>query len=298
MGQRLACFQGLGAPAKSAATEPGEETPLKNEKTSLSRQASRIAMDQVHEIEEEGYQEYLGSFLPCRLVAPVDFPCLEEHRVEVLWLSQILCVVAVILSFLAFWGGFSHTGTLRSLPWVHVTSGLGQSYAGVKWVCWDLPYPPQHGTFGDDTGVVLAGNGQYFECQTWADHDCSASPAARECRICKMHAVGLTFSVFMAVFSFVGLFNSTSKRLDGKDSNFVKFMAVVSCLIGGVNFLGSACSYWYTCVLSVHVMGAKVETGIALWFMLVAAAFKVGMGFVHLGLSVEHDIDEKGDKKV
>jgi hypothetical protein len=296
MGQRLSCFQGLST-AKPVANEPGEQTPLKKE-TSYARKASQIAVDQVHEIEEEGYQEYLGSYFPCTLLAPVDFPCLEDHRVEVLWLSQILCVVAVILSFLAFWGGFSHTGTLRSLPWVHVISDKGHSYAGVKWVCWDLPYAPDHGTFGDDAGVVLAGSGQYFQCEMWADHACTASPAPRECRICKMHAVGMAFSVFMAVFSFIGLFNSTSKRLDGKDSNFVKFMAVMSCLVGGTNFLFASMSYWYSCVLSAHVMGHQVKTGIALWFILSAAAFKVAMGFVHLGLPVEYDIDEKGDKKV
>mmetsp|Transcript_79222 Transcript_79222/g.124935 ORF Transcript_79222/g.124935 Transcript_79222/m.124935 type:complete len:105 (-) Transcript_79222:109-423(-) len=102
----------------------------------------------------------------------------------------------------------------------------------------------------------------------------------------------------MAVFSFYGLFSTTGQRLNGEDSKYVKFMAVFSCAWGGGNFLYTVGVWWWTCILSVDVRGWKIKTGIALWLMLVAAVFKVVMGFVHLGLRVEQKAEEKTDQKV
>lgn len=287
MGQRLACFPGGGA--AKATGKVDEATPLRT-----------LAVDQVDEIEEKGWQGYLGSFVCCRVVAPIDFPCLEEHRHDVLWFSHILCIAALFFSFLGFWGGFAHTNTLRSLAWTHIDGVKGPSYAGVKWICWNVPYPPERGTFGDSqSGVIADGTGKYWECETWNDFDCSRAPeSSSSCLACKHLVHGLVLSVFMSVFSFVGLLHSTSKRLEGEDSNYVKFSSVISCLIGGSNFLLAALTFWFVCCVNVHAAGVQVETGLGLWFILVAAVFKVVMGFVHLGLPVEKHIEEKIDKKV
>lgn len=287
MGQRFACFPGSGT--AKPAKEAGETTPLKTEVT-------QFIEDQAHDVEEEGLQGYLGSFYPCRVVAPINFEFLEDNRGELLWIAHILCMVALLFAFLAFYGGFAHTSALENLSWVALDSPLGRSYAGVKWVCWDLPSPPEKGTFGDGvSGVIPTGDGQFYECKLWLDMDCGISPAQTACEVCKVHAKGMYFSVFMAVFSFFGLYSSTVKRMDGRDSNYVKFMAVMSCLIGGANFLFSAASFWHSCIFSVHASGSTVTTGVGLQLILTAAVFKVLMGFVHLGLPVENTTyaDEK-----
>jgi len=277
---------------------PNETTPLqaaKEQVKAVEEEGVRgYAKDQVKDVEEEGVHGYLGSFICCRTVAPISVPFLQQNRQQILHVAHVLCAFALLLSFLAYWGGFAWGNTLARLSWVTVHGPLGTAHAGVKWLCWDLPSPPEEGTFGDGQGAFGDGHGTYWRCETWVEFDCSKSPAGKEaCELCKVQAHALTFSVFMAVGTFYSFYTKTGERLNGHDSNFTKFMACFSALIGGTNFLVAILSYWHSCVFSAGESDLRVHAGVGLICMSFAAVLKVLMGLVHLGLPVEHS-----DKKV
>lgn len=253
------------------------------------------AKDQVKDVEEEGFHGYLGSFICCRMVAPISFPALQNKRQQVLSIAHYLCAFALFLSFLSFWGGFSWGNTLSYLPWVTVVGPEGKGYAGVKWVCWDLPSPPAEGTFGDGQGAYGDGHGSFWRCETWATFDCAEfTVGVDQCKMCKNQAHAIMFSVFMAVFTFYSFYKKTNERQDGNDSNFTKFMACFSALLGGTNFAIAMLTYWNYCVFSAGALSLQVRSGPGLIFMIVAAVLKVFMGLVHLGLPVENS-EKKSD---
>lgn len=274
----------MGTSSTKDSNAATEDTPLKEKVKAEVKEA-------VKDVEEEGYQAYLGGFTPCVKLAPVSFAFLQNNRKMALYIAHFVCLFCVILSVVSFWGAFSHTTTLASIPWAALDGPTGKANAGVKWVCWDLPDPPPKGTFwGDGTDfVVKTKHGGFWECQTWYDFDCTQSPSGADaCESCKHQTKTIAFSVFMAVSSFWGFYSQTGQREHGEDSNYVKFMACFSCLVGGTNFLVSILTYWYTCIYSAQKLGLDVSPGLGLKCMLIAAFLKVVMGVVHLGLPVEN----------
>lgn len=284
---------------------PNETTPLKDAwkdaKASANEQlqdlkakgAKGYAEEQIADIGEEGFNDYLGSFICCRTLAPVQFSALQQNRQQVLRVTHWLCAISVLLSVIAYWGGFAHTDTLSRLSWITVHGPQGTAYAGVRWICYDLPSEPPEGTFGDRvSGTYKTSEGSYWRCETWAEFDCATSPAGEAaCSLCKVQAHGIVFSVMLAGYTAYSFYKTTGQRLDGDDSNWTKFSACNAALIGGTNFLLAMLSYWKSCVLSAHESDLHVHTGVGLVCILIAAVLKVPMGLVHLGLPVEKSQD-------
>lgn len=275
------------------------KTPLQQQVKEIEKDGIQQAKDveeegirgygiqQVKEVEEVGIHAYLGSFICCRVLAPISVPFLEENRHQVLHICQGLCAVALFFSIVSFWGAFAHTTTLARLSWVTVHSPNGVAHAGVKWICYDLPSAPPDGTFGQAQISVETGDGSFWKCKTWQEFNCSESPEETACQMCQNEANAIICSVLFAVGAFYSFYQKTRERLNGQDSNFTKFMACFAALISGTNFFLAILSYASSCVLHSANSDVHVHAGPGLICMVVAALLKVLGGVVHLCLPVE-----------
>lgn len=280
---------------------PDETSPLNQVKAGVEdveqKGLKQVVKDAVKDVQEEGVDGYLGNLIPCRILAPISLAILQDNRKKILYIAHGLCGLAVVLAFLAFWGSRAWGNTLANLGWVTLHSAKGTAYAGVTFVCWDLPEAPPEGTFGDGTGAFGDGKGTWWRCETWHEFDCSKSPAGKAaCDSCKTQAITIWFSVLMSVYSFYEFLKQTMQRFTGHDSNYTKFMACFAALIGGMNFLISMLTYWRSCVLSSQAVDIRILPGNGLRCMCIAAFVKVLMGLVHLGLPVEKP--EKPEKSL
>lgn len=253
--------------------------------------------------EEQGFP---GGFFCCRKLAPVSFPPLAKQRKRVLYAAHCLAALGVALSAAAFIGAYSWGTTLSWLSWVTLKSPEGSGHAGVHWVCWNKPMDAAgaaNGVTSDpnfshhDVASFIQGHSRW-QCKSWADYDCAKSKVGQApCEECKVQSMGIAVSVFIGLITYASFLKKTDARLKGDDSNFTKFMAVFSALVGGTNFLTAVIAYWYTCI--VHVDGdgpggkTRVHAGAGLVFISIAAVLKVFMGLLHLGLPVEKSTDKQ-----
>merc|ERR1719487_37705 len=107
-----------------------------------------------------------------------------------------------------------------------------------------------------------------WDCSTWQDFKCGTTP----CKACKYASLGLTFSAFIGLLSYIAFYKHCDERLLGKDSNFVKFVTVASAIIGGSNFLCSVFGYWNSCVIIAKSLeDSVVRAGWGLWCITAAA---------------------------
>lgn len=222
-----------------------------------------------------------GSCFPCRKLAPVSIPIFEKNRHQVLWYAHYLCFLGVVLSAVGFLGAYSSEHVLAYIPWMNVHSDNMVRHGGVRWVCGKSP---------SESG---------WKCKLWSEAECSKLPveaAISGCKICKGESIGIAFSVVTALITYFAFYHKTNARLNGNDSNLVKFGAVASALIGGTNFLLATFSYWSSCIIHLNQLpGTTVYPGIGLVCVSIAAVLKVLMGVMHLGLPVERSDSKKTD---
>lgn len=225
---------------------------------------------------DEDVEPGLGSFICCRMMAPLGIPALEQHRHKLLYTAHFLCGLGVLLTALAYIGAFAWGAPLSYLSWTSIHGPKGTVHAGVTWVCHDGPTLDAARSFLQ---------GAEWKCGSLKTIDCSMLSREQEsyCGLCKSSSTALTFTVFISLFTYYGFFKKTSARLNGEDSSFTKFMACFAALIAGVNFLAAITAYWKACIGSL----AASHPGPGLICMTVAAVLKVLMGFVHLCLPVE-----------
>lgn len=244
---------------------------------------------------DEEVEKGLGSYICCRAVASLSVPAFESHRHKLLWTANYLSALGVFLTTLAYIGAFGWGTPLSYLSWTSLEGPRGTVHAGVAWVCYDRStLEKSMSMLGNseseeeqrerrDRGLLHSPD---WHCGSWGIVDCSILPPGREpfCGMCKSSSSALTFTVFISVFTYYGFYKKTHKRLNGEDCNFTKFMACFCTLVAGVNFLVAILAYWESCVRSI----TDAHAGPGLICMTISAVLKVLMGFIHLGLPVEH----------
>jgi hypothetical protein len=266
--------------------KPDEHTPLQHKST----------MEEIEEAAEEAkeakswMERTIGDCCIFRLLAPISFATLENDRHEVLQDAHVFCLAGVVFAAIGFFGGFSWGTTLRYLAWMNITSPNGEAHAGVHWVCWDFHDPgstsPGQISVNPENMPMLMQH--RWECQTWEEFNCSQKADPASCQVCKSSAIGIAFSLFIAFVTYFGFKQKTDDRLEGRDSNFVKGVAVFSAFGGGLNFLVLVIGFYCSCFhMADNMHGVSVRPGIGFVCISISAVVKLLVGFLHLGLPVE-----------
>lgn len=236
---------------------------------------------------DEEVESGLGGYFCCRMLAPLSIQACDNHRHKLLYTAHCISGFGVVLTALSYIGAFAQGTILSYLSWATLHGPRGTVHTGVSYVCHDGPEL--------DTVMSLL-QGTAWKCAKWSEVDCtiampwqhSAEAQESYCGLCKSSSTGLKFTVFISVFTYFMFAKNTHARLMGRDSNWTKFIACFASLLAGMNFLVAIVAYWQGCVGPLDS-----NAGPGLICMTIAAVLKIGVGFIHLSLPVEH-----GPKKV
>mmetsp|Transcript_16672 Transcript_16672/g.35324 ORF Transcript_16672/g.35324 Transcript_16672/m.35324 type:complete len:238 (-) Transcript_16672:92-805(-) len=219
-------------------------------------------------LQEDKEESGIGNCLCCRIVAPIRFGFLGNNRRKALQLAHCVCAFSLLLMTIGFFGAYSSGHVLSYVSWMtfHGPNGIG--YAGVRSVC----TPERNGS-------------EDVKCQTWSEFHCKADM----CELCKTQSMGMLVSIFIGCITYYTFYRKTEARLQGNDNNCTKFMSCFSAFVGGTNFGLSMIAYWQTCVMVADKLpNMEIHAGPGCWCISIATLLKVFMGFLHLGLPVEH----------
>lgn len=281
---------------------------MPTEKTALREDVKSIS-DRVTDIQDE-----IGNCFCCRKLAPIRFNILQKNRRFVMKFTHYLCMFAIAVNAIGFWGAFSHGTTLKYLSWLRIYTPRGEMYGGVIHMCANfdgrsaqqaakagsVTVDPKHTAHPKHAVPInfLEATADELVCRKWGEIDCESEFRGRRssyCTVCASQSYHVAFSIFVGLVSYIMYFNNNDKRYNGDDSNLTKFSCCASAIGNGLSLSLNLFVYWNYCVHVASTMPrTEIYVGPGFILVLIATFLKFCMGVVHVGLPVQR-VDENKD---